>query len=229
MLRPGAPSRVALELAGPDRLTRRRGDRPLPALAGLAAGARDRLAGLSHARWAGRRATCCPGSAGGRRCGPPRSANSPPASTGDNRAVDRGHRHPAARARRGAGRGAGRRAGALVRAALLAEAARDRRCSPLFWLATGLITLGPGRAEAIRRPRRRPRRRLAHPLVIGGRLFDVAMGIGSRFGARSGRRCIAALSSALGLSARRHLADAGALGRSARPADQDRCRRSCST
>jgi uncharacterized protein YbjT (DUF2867 family) len=47
----------------------------------------------------------------------------------------------------------------------------------LFWLATGLIALGPGREEAIRLTQATAAASIAQPLVIGGALFDIAMGI----------------------------------------------------
>ena len=47
----------------------------------------------------------------------------------------------------------------------------------LFWLATGLITLGPGRDEAIRLTEATAAAPIALPLVIGGALYDVAMGL----------------------------------------------------
>ena len=47
----------------------------------------------------------------------------------------------------------------------------------LFWLLTGLITLGPGRAEAIRLTEMTAAAPIAVPLVIGGALFDIAMGL----------------------------------------------------
>ncbi|MGE0179499.1 MAG: SDR family oxidoreductase [Sphingomonas sp.] len=46
----------------------------------------------------------------------------------------------------------------------------------LFWLATGLITLGPGRDEAIRLTEATAAASIATPLVIGGALFDILMG-----------------------------------------------------
>jgi len=47
----------------------------------------------------------------------------------------------------------------------------------LFWLVTGLISLGPGRDEAIRMMEATAAARWAGPTVIGGALFDVAMGL----------------------------------------------------
>jgi uncharacterized protein YbjT (DUF2867 family) len=46
-----------------------------------------------------------------------------------------------------------------------------------FWLATGLITLGPGREEAMRLVGMTAAAPWSAPLVIGGALFDVAMGV----------------------------------------------------
>ncbi len=47
----------------------------------------------------------------------------------------------------------------------------------LFWLLTGLITLGPGRAEAIRLTEATAAAPWAWELVVGGALFDVLMGV----------------------------------------------------
>ena len=45
-----------------------------------------------------------------------------------------------------------------------------------FWLLTGLVSLGPGRDEAVALMAQTAAARWAEPLVIGGALFDVAMG-----------------------------------------------------
>lgn len=46
----------------------------------------------------------------------------------------------------------------------------------MFWLLTGLITLGPGRAEAMRLIETTAAAPWAWELVVGGGLFDVLMG-----------------------------------------------------
>lgn len=47
----------------------------------------------------------------------------------------------------------------------------------LFWLLTGLITLGPGRGEAIRLTEATAAAPWAWELVVGGAMLDVAMGL----------------------------------------------------
>lgn len=46
----------------------------------------------------------------------------------------------------------------------------------MFWLLTGLITLGPGRAEAMRLIETTAAAPWAWELVVGGALFDLLMG-----------------------------------------------------
>ena len=47
----------------------------------------------------------------------------------------------------------------------------------LFWLATGVITLGPGREEAMRLIGATVAAPWSAPLVVGGALFDIALGV----------------------------------------------------
>lgn len=47
----------------------------------------------------------------------------------------------------------------------------------LFWLATGVITLGPGREEAMRLIGATAAAPWSAPLVVGGALFDIALGV----------------------------------------------------
>ena len=51
----------------------------------------------------------------------------------------------------------------------------------LFWLLTGLVSLGPGRAEAVRLMEATAAAPWAEPAVIGGALFDIAMGLALMF------------------------------------------------
>jgi hypothetical protein len=51
----------------------------------------------------------------------------------------------------------------------------------LFWLVTGLIALGPGREAAIRMMETTAAGPWARPLVVGGALFDMALGLAVLF------------------------------------------------
>jgi uncharacterized protein YbjT (DUF2867 family) len=51
----------------------------------------------------------------------------------------------------------------------------------LFWLITGIVSLGPGREEAIGLVELTAAARWAEPMVIGGAWFDIAMGIALLF------------------------------------------------
>lgn len=175
MLRPGAPSRVALDLAGPDRLT-----------------IGETLD--SYRRWLGwppAREIALPGwlLAIGWKAGDLASwlGWRPPMRTTAARELERG-----AVADNGPWIAATGIRPRTLAAALAAEPAgvQERWFArlfllkpvaivtfALFWLLTGLITLGPGREEAIRLTEATAAAPIAVPLVIAGALFDIIMGL----------------------------------------------------
>lgn len=175
MLRPSAPSRVALELAGPDRLTAEQviGDYrrwlgwpaareiALPGwLIGLGWKAGDLIS------WLGWRPPMRTTAA--RELG--RGA------TGDNRAwIAATGIRPRSLGHALAAEPASVQERWFARLYLLKPLAIG--VFALFWLATGLITLGPGRAEAMRLIGATSAAPWSAPLVVGGALFDVAMGV----------------------------------------------------
>lgn len=196
MLRPEAPSRVVLELAGPDRLSvaqvigAYRGwlgwppahEIGLPGwLLALAWKAGDLVA------WLGWR--------------PPLRTTArrelERGSTGDNRAwIAATGIRPRALCEALAAEPAGVQERWFARLYLLKPVALG--LFALFWLATGLITLGPGRDEAIRLTEATAAASIAQPLVIDGALFDVVMGILLVFRRTAKPALIAALLGTLG-------------------------------
>ncbi len=175
MLRPGTASRVVLELGGPDRLSA------------------SQVIGL-YRNWLGfppAREIALPGwlLALGWKAGdllswlgwrPPMRTTArrelAAGSTGDNRTwIEATGIRPCAFAAALAAEPAGVQERWFARLYLLKPIAIA--VFAMFWLATGLITLGPGRAEAIRLTEATAAASIAHPLVIGGALFDVFMGI----------------------------------------------------
>lgn len=175
MLRPGAPSGVALELAGPERLTLGETVDHYRGWLGLRPAREIGVPGFllalgwkagDLAAWLGWR---------------------PPLRTTAQRELMRG----------GVGDNRGWIAATGIQpkslgAALAAEPAGVQErwfarlfllkpvvivAFALFWLLTGLITLGPGREEAIRLTEATAAAPYAVPLVVGGAWFDVLMGL----------------------------------------------------
>lgn len=179
MLRPGAPSHVALELAGPERLSfvqivqayrRWLGWKParevrLPALlAAVAWRMGDAIAWLGWRppiRSTARR-ELARGAIGDNREWA-RVTGIAPQSLGEALAV-----RPATVQERW-----------FARLYLLKPVAFA--AFALFWLLTGLVSLGPGREEAVRLMEATAAAHWAEPIVIGGALFDVAMGVALMF------------------------------------------------
>lgn len=179
LLAPGAPSRVVLELTGPERLT----------VAELIGGYRRWLG------WPPAREIALPGwlLALGWKAGdlvswlgwrPPMRTTAmrelARGSTGDNRGwIEATGIEPRSLAAALAAEPAGVQERWFARLYLLKPLILGMFA--LFWLATGLITLGPGREEAMRLIGMTAAASWSAPLVIGGALFDAAMGIALLF------------------------------------------------
>ena len=175
LLAPGAATHVALELAGPERL----------AFAGIVAAFRRWLG------WSPAREVAVPGFllAAAWRAGDVLAwlGWRPPVRSTVRREIARGAIGDGTAWREATGIVPQRLADALAASPATVQErwfARLYLLKPvalaafaLFWLATGLVSLGPARDEAIRMMEATAAARWAGPAVIGGALFDVAMGI----------------------------------------------------
>ena len=177
MLRPDAPSRVALELAGPERLAfpqivaayrnwlgRRQLPDPRPRLS-----PRHRLEARRPRRLV--RLAAAAAQHGAARAGPRRDRRS-----GN---VDAPHRDRRALGEALAARPASVQERWFARLYLLKPLAFLVFAG--FWLVTGLVSLGPGRDAAIRLMQQTAAADWAGPLVVGRAWFDILMGVALLF------------------------------------------------